>query len=317
MIEAAADLSVSIVLEVSVCSSSDRLNHLRSTCPVQNHTVTEWLETQSLTQLRQWTSSWLVDDKHQFLACLHWKVGSTTWQAILCNNSSPRPIKPYQRFFQLCLRKTGIKRLSEQTFSKEDIISRLLSYYKIMVVRHPLDRLVSTWIDKFQNPKEYDHTFIEKYGRELLRKYRPTLPREIQQQGYGVYFSEMIQYIVEGHKNGHWDGPYSLKCHPCELPFNRLVKLETFSEDVPSIVTNHLQGRGGTTAINRQGKGKWSKNFQKTVMNYNNISDNYFDAMKKKYALDFEQFGYGVERKQNGRTVMHCRVEMGGGRACC
>ena len=199
-------------------------------------------------------------------------------------------------------------------FSVPEIRHRLKTYFKFMTVRHPLDRLLSTWIDKFQFPKIYDKGTFEKLGFKILSDYRPNFPLNFRKQGKGVYFNEMIHYILDGHHNGHWDGPYSLKCQPCRVDFDAIVKLETFGNDVPPIVDSRLEGRGGTTSKNSWAHSTWSKEFVKILEQYRNISDEQLGVLGKMYAKDFDLFGYSYKRQKTAELEITCRMA---NKTCC
>ena len=302
---------------VSVCSPETRLAYLHASCPPQSESLDQWLDSLSLFELKQFTSQWYVDESHKVLGCLHSKVGSTTWAAILCNNSMENPLPKYTRFFRQCMDKNRIYHLGDhKEYTKEDIVHRIKTYYKFMVVRHPLDRLVSAWIDKFLHPKDFDYILLNRHGPAILSKYRPWLSEAQIKSGKGVFFQEMIQYILAGHQNAHWDGPYSRTCQPCRINFDAIVKLETFNSDVAPIINNKLKGRSIGTVVNKHGKTSWDKQFVKVLSEYKNVSKADFENTVKKYMDDFIQYGYGFQRMEDGNVKASCYLG-NGTHSCC
>ena len=80
----------------------------------------------------------------------------------------------------------GMKRL--YMYSDDEIQERLKTYFKFLVVRHPMQRLVSAFRDKF--------------GRETQSGFK-NYAREIKNQGKNsnLSFSNFIEYISSMHRN--------------------------------------------------------------------------------------------------------------------
>ena len=104
----------------------------------------------------------------------------------------------------------------------------LSSYYKFMVVRHPLTRLVSAYNDKI-------------IGGGDRQGFQPVI-RVIRQQhnkaeNTTVTFSDFLEYILElspRRLNQHWR-PISMVCDPCHVEYDKIIKLETQKEDLREI----------------------------------------------------------------------------------
>ena len=130
-----------------ICQSNERISHLRSMC-------SEYKKHDFRTQHAEHVM--FVNDKYKYVACLPHKAGSSSWKTILLNNSAEKPLP--SDFKMEKLRKDtivkskwepenfGIKRLSDYNGNARQRI--LKDYYKFMVVRHPLDRLLSCYMDK-------------------------------------------------------------------------------------------------------------------------------------------------------------------------
>ena len=85
------------------------------------------------------------------------------------------------------LRTRGIRRLS--TYSVNEIQSRLKPYFKFVVVRHPMERLVSAFRDKFERSEGVDAYFA-------------ACARKIREQGKdsNLSFLNFIEYISSIHR---------------------------------------------------------------------------------------------------------------------
>ena len=120
--------------------------------------------------IRDQFGSFLVDDEHKVIACLHFKVASASWNYIFINNSAKGPVTKdkLKGGARLYLKKYGFHRLRDEMYSAADIKFRLKNYYKFMAVRHPLHRLVSAFRDKLRE----DNVWYNKYlGSKILQKW--------------------------------------------------------------------------------------------------------------------------------------------------
>ena len=138
-----------------------------------------------------------IDHKHKILACLPPKSGCTTWKAILANNSGskplPRKFDPIHLHFG-SLPKYGIKRYTElRTADEQNKVLYDKSYTKIMIVRHPFDRVYSAYYDKLKS--KLDRTMMQMHGSRILNKFHPELDPKIRRKGEGATFKEFIDYI--------------------------------------------------------------------------------------------------------------------------
>ena len=112
----------------------------------------------------------------------------------------------------------------------------LESATKFLVVRHPMDRLVSSYLDKVadtsKEPNLLKHRDVKNAILESVGK-KPEL-------GTVPTFPEFIDYVLEETKNLHsprdWKGvmtwkSYYSKCLPCDVKYDVIMKLETHTED--------------------------------------------------------------------------------------
>ena len=120
--------------------------------------------------------------------CIVSKAASTNWKRVLVKSSSNRTIGKGDLYRTALSRKYGLVSLA--SFSKTEIQERLKTYFKFLVVRHPLKRIVSAYLNKF-----------EPYGNlsDVHVRFKGYLPF-IQKQKYGnssaVAFSDFVEYII-------------------------------------------------------------------------------------------------------------------------
>ena len=295
------------------CTQEERKQHLYSTYPSPPDT-NSFINSLNDSELPRY--GMLVDEKHKVLACLHFKVGSSTWRLIFANNSAKVPI-PSNKLATIFKKlwffnDYDIHLLYESRYDAKAVRDIFKTYYKFMVVRHPLTRLVSTFHDKF-NRKHF--WFANLYGKDILKKYRPNAKKSAQNKGFGVTFEELMKFIRDGGQDGHWEGPYEKLCQPCSIDYDYIVKLETHDQDASYIVNKKLSGRGISTKGNSRRDP--AKSFTETLPEYNTLDPQLFQVTVDHYHRDLEQFGYEfVQEKGTVKASCGQKSHRLGNRCC-
>ncbi|XP_077375776.1 carbohydrate sulfotransferase 8 isoform X2 [Festucalex cinctus] len=182
----------------------------------------------SKTITQQHVKNIFVEDKHKLLYCQVPKSGCSNWKRTLMVlagvASDPHNISHDTAHFGSTLQTLN-------NFDRQGIIRRLGSYTKVMFVREPLERLVSAYRDKFENPNDYYHT---NFGKPIISKYRPNASRSALESGSGVTFQEFVQYLVDVHRpisiDIHWEAANQL-CNPCLIDYDFIGKFENMAEE--------------------------------------------------------------------------------------
>ena len=86
----------------------------------------------------------------QVIYCFVPKAGCSTWKRTIARSYTTQDITVERSVLHSdrYLRARGMRRLS--TYSVNGIQSRLKKYFKFLIVRHPMERLVSAFGDKFE-----------------------------------------------------------------------------------------------------------------------------------------------------------------------
>ena len=139
------------------------------------------------------------------------------------------------------------RRLSN--FSSEEVQHRLEHFMKFIFVRHPFERLLSAYRNKFHQNYSSSQYFRVRYGTNIIRKYRPHASNESLQFGHDVSFIEFVKYLVDPetisktHFNEHWR-PMMELCSPCHIHYDVIGKYETLLDDAWLVLRkaglNHL-----------------------------------------------------------------------------
>ncbi|XP_051235876.1 carbohydrate sulfotransferase 8-like isoform X2 [Dicentrarchus labrax] len=169
-----------------------------------------------------------VEDKHKLLYCQVPKAGCSNWKRTLI------VLAGKARNAQSLQHDTvhyGQKLRTLNTFDHQGIMQRLETYTKIIFVREPLERIVSAYRDKFENPNNYYHNL---FGKPIISKYRVNPSLAALKTGNGVTFKEFVRYLLDVHRpvgmDIHWEQMNQL-CHPCLIDYDFIGKFENMEEE--------------------------------------------------------------------------------------
>ena len=130
------------------------------------------------------------------------------------------------------------------SLTDKERLEKVKSYYKFMVVRNPLERLVSAFRDKIEKPLTslYDSNLFEGYKRDILKRYRVEEFGQWEQDGgsepISVTFSEYIWWIVESNPqflNEHFS-PIVDNALPCMMKYDFYANFKMFNSDILGLI---------------------------------------------------------------------------------
>lgn len=189
---------------------------------------TKYKSKMSQTVTPQRVSRVFVEDKYKILYCEVPKAGCSNWKRVLMVLAgvakSAKEIKHNAVHYSNHIRQLD-------SYSREEIAKRLQTYTKVLFVREPLERLVSAYRDKFENPNHYYHPV---FGKPIIARYRVNASKEALKTGSGVTFPEFMRYLFDVNKpvgmDIHWTPAHNL-CHPCLMEYDIIGKFETMAEE--------------------------------------------------------------------------------------
>ena len=157
-----------------------------------------------------------VDDENKMIYCALHKVGSKTFIGLLEKARGSKKLVIRWNFF----RRLG-------SYTEEERLLRLQTYFKFLIVREPLKQLLSTFKERFEDgaPKRYH----DRDNRKLIVSHlRPNDPNPEGKHGdYDVSFSEFIQYFAGNVSRYPPCRQYEKICHPCVINYDFIGRLET------------------------------------------------------------------------------------------
>ena len=137
--------------------------------------------------------------------------------------------------------------LSNKTLSLSGKIARLKTYYKFMIVRNPLERLVSAFRNKLEPPLSHQNQdkFPERIKAYILEQYRSSELGEWRRSLYdgnrwniSVTFTEFVHHFLETDVtllNDHFRPMIDISL-PCVIKYNFYGNFRNFSSDVKQLI---------------------------------------------------------------------------------
>ena len=243
----------------------------------------------------------LVDDKHGIMYCGFAKAASTSWLTYLVKASGLwKPGQPITAHSQQ-IERYGLRRL--RTYTDEEATHRLRTYWKFMVVRHPLDRLVSAWRDKLVM---LNSPVRKTTGKKIITKYRGTY-----RDGDTAYFDEFLKYVADGAQDYHWVR-YS-SCKPCLVRYDYISRTETVHLDSEYIMTM-LESAEEFPVIHSNVQKERLHLPSSHLWQFENVTTDLLARICELYGADMDIFGYHYDSSSHTAT---CKIDRNNGSSCC
>ena len=202
---------------IRTCTQKERINHLRKTCERYDEA---WAG-----ELKEPYGRSIVDFKHKILMCAIAKSGSTTLKSLMYEASGFDIKKRLHKhnlgdIHSLAIaRRYGMEWL--KNINSTALVSEILqTYFTFMTIRHPFERLLSTYRCKVVD-KRTDMKHIARESLKLANKTAKNTPT----------FNDFLTWLsVSGAHDEHWDRILD-GCHPCAHNWSAIMRLETIDED--------------------------------------------------------------------------------------
>ncbi|XP_013391865.1 carbohydrate sulfotransferase 9 isoform X3 [Lingula anatina] len=173
-----------------------------------------------------------VDDRHRLIMCSMPKVGCTNGKRLLYALTGNVDMKSFHNFGsgkKVVSYKRFLPRLSQ--YSPFGAKLRLETYLKVIIVRHPLERLVSAYRGKLEG-KGHPITGEAIY---IAKRFETNPTPGMLTGKEGVSFQAFIDYLnsLDPNKdyNDHWES-YIRLCDPCQIHYDVIARLESQGTDL-------------------------------------------------------------------------------------
>nr|XP_023023217.1 carbohydrate sulfotransferase 11-like [Leptinotarsa decemlineata] len=233
----------------------------------------------------------LVDNKHHLVWCNVFKAASTSWMYNfnILAGYSPQFLKK-SKLVPMTLARQRYPRPS--LFALRKAFNTSISF---LIVRHPLERLLSAYRDKLQYA--LPHTHHKKLGNEIIMKYRyrRKQQRSVFSQKWPT-FPEFVDYLVDSVRQGerldmHWS-PIVEFCTPCMFDFQVIAHTETLQEDQQYLIEMAHLGHLIRPEWRNAGKGNTGNQVAKY---YSQLTRSQILQLYHIYRYDFELFNYSIQ----------------------
>ncbi|XP_078732498.1 carbohydrate sulfotransferase 13-like [Lampetra fluviatilis] len=257
----------------------------------------------------------LVDDEHRLIYCYVPKVACTNWKRVMLVLSGRARGRQAQAIPAHEAHVPGALR-SLAHFNASEINRRLHSYLSFLFVRHPFERLVSAYTNKFT--KRYNTAFHSRYGTRIIQRHRHAPGAEAARRGSDVRFEEFAWYLADPRTraeepfNEHWETAAAL-CHPCHVRYDVVGKYETLQRDAGLVLRLAGAGadvqfppapararRGGGDGGGGRG-GKVSEARREALKHFRTLGAHYRRRLYALYRHDFLLFNYSAAAFMDAR----------------
>ncbi|XP_042862492.1 carbohydrate sulfotransferase 11-like [Penaeus japonicus] len=234
---------------------------------------------------------WLKD--HGLIYCPINKVGSTTWITNLLKMAGEDTRHGRGRVRKIYSAPLGLRQ--RKSFMKKAM--------RMIIVRNPLDRLLSAFRDKMLHIicKENQFMVMQKMistkysdpdtptdpaGRPSFRQFLMFIREEMEK-----FWASKGQHEV----NNHWK-PFWWYCAPCHFEYNAVAHMETLSEDQEYIIREtKLYGKLNNTRTHSSKNDHFTSTREATKWYFGQIPRSLLEEIIRLYQPDFDLFGYSPE----------------------
>ncbi|XP_022084316.1 carbohydrate sulfotransferase 14-like isoform X2 [Acanthaster planci] len=227
----------------------------------------------------------IVNDEHQFIYSIVYKVGSTNWERLLVEDLGGYKNVPNQKLYS----HKAIHWMPR--FNSTDIQQRLSKYTIFMFVRNPLARILSAYRDKFVN---HHNSVFSKMGRSIVENYREK--SDGSPATGNVTLTEFVRYLVDSpaHRaNPHWKPIFGQNL-PCQIRYDIVGKLEEAADDIPYVLRRL---RIDQLVSYAQGQKKSTSEKDLLRKHFSQVPNDLLQKLCLIYRADFILFGYDIPER--------------------
>ena len=197
------------------------------------------------------------------------------------------------------------------SYNKSEIRTRLQTYFKIVVARHPMVRLLSAYRDKLERKNDL---FERIAGREIKKRYFPANQSKDDQ----VTFEQFVHYLVDtdpARYDKHWLTTI-FSCHLCEIQYDYVAKIETSYVDYPRIVSllKNISESKKRNLLKSMKVIKQTTHSDRVNEYYSRVPAKHLKIIENIYSLDMALLGYTWNKTSLSYI---CRVNTPGKTFCC
>ncbi|KAK7070739.1 hypothetical protein SK128_006741 [Halocaridina rubra] len=243
--------------------------------------------------------------RYDLLVCLCAKVGSSTWKSHLLHMKglNPNTRNVHTNYWE--------NKVKASNIIGSSLDKRIKTSTMILTARHPLDRLVSAFRDKFCDGKAVDKPQSDGHYRYFWRPAMRSLHKGRTRHGkLQISFVDFLKYVIIDQSQStlgdrHWSRIFRA-CSVCKMKYDYIMKLETYTEDLLSLrrkfnVTElnvydkrHSKSGNNPEALETSSVSEVSRIRSSTLNYFLKVPPYLIARILKIYRVDFEMFGYEI-----------------------
>ncbi|XP_064081532.1 carbohydrate sulfotransferase 9-like [Macrobrachium nipponense] len=242
--------------------------------------------------------------RYDLLICLSAKVGSSTWKSHLLHMKGINPVTNNIH------KDRWENKIKARKILGGSLERHLATSTKVVTVRHPLDRLVSAFRDKFCDGRLVDKPQSSGHLRYFWRPAYRFLRKKKRPDGkLQITFHEFLRYVIRDQKTSgvgdrHWSRLFR-GCSVCTFRYKYVMKLETYTEDLAcltylfNITEFNVHSRRHSLGVPKSpldlSLNRTERNVrQSTLHYYDDVPASLLASIFSIYKIDFEMFDYEI-----------------------
>lgn len=228
-----------------------------------------------------------VEHSHRLIYCEVPKVGCSNWKRIIFLLKFNLSRKASEIDHNTIHKTNHLKKLISYPWKQQAEL--LNDYTKVMITRHPLERLVSAYRDKLLHSEPYYSDTLANEIKALFRKNKTSTEK--------VTFQEFVNFVVSReHKtlDIHWK-PESELCDPCNIHYDILGKYETLEQDAEHVLRQIGAPSGLHYPTIKEHNSEERTNSNITWTYLEKLSQDQMQKLRELYRLDFSLFNYSAD----------------------
>ena len=254
----------------------------------------------------------MLDLRHNLGYCPQYKVGTSTMSKhflrLMPQNRRPKTDDYWNKamieYFKVPI---DYDRFRHHKHISRDIKNWFLNFVrprKLMLfsfVRHPFERLVSAYKEKFVMTSILDEKGQEERLKEFF--FFKTNPKYREWYKKDHSFSSFVELVLKEYSqsrqlswpwkiNGHWT-PMSMRCFYCDVRYDVIGRMETFSDDLKYIIMKNKLG----DILSEDKKVRTTGGSPKddALRYFSQLRKEQIRSLYEVYKMDFKLFGYNVD----------------------
>jgi hypothetical protein len=252
----------------------------------------------------------LVDDNHKVLYCSIPKVACSSFKTFILTAATGINDTHFDVHDSNLLRRVGVKYLTDYDTKERE--TKLSTYFKFIVVRHPFDRLVSAYKEKFSTP-----TLMLKWYQKFIKmtfKENSTFDKDGRiKLTFDQFLYLIVKYYETSFNDRHWLSYYE-HCHPCNIKYDYIIKLETIEHDLKMFYKNYFKSNERQDVIRRHnGRSNITDKLGEVTRLFSAIDPTIVKELLKIYEKDFMLFSYTWDSEGVGGCSLFDEKEV----KCC